>query len=496
MSIFRKQLYLIQKESSSYSIVIPVDAPAQTMRAAAYLQQKLHQASGVKLPIVSESSLPPRNPAVYLGKTTAARKAKLPLNHLKGWTYLKQVVGKNLFLAGQDGDVNIQDDWEKLGIDRPIRRHPGKTGKEAPEYLGTLKAVLSFLEEEAGFRYLMPGEQGVHIPRINQLSIPANLKVLKREHFLYLTGANPGDEHYAIANHFWGHPTPLFRSFGGHTNLYAVPRQKYAATNPEYFAFLGGVRSPEKNHLCISNREVQALLLKHMEEQLDKGYEWTELAHTDGYQGCQCRACAKIHSNPAERIWIVHTKLAAEMKRRRPGKKIVILAYAPTWTPPKTIRRFPDNVVVQLCSYSPADLEAWDRVKVTKTAYIYNWGAHQATGFGPKRTPRYAAEQVRNFIKHEIRGLFICMGFPNPGLEGPVYYVYGKLMGNPLLNHETLLQEYYELAFGKAKAPMKAFFTAMYHRLEIFSVFNRPNIKRGFSDVRNRGGQDGNEGDG
>lgn len=58
---------------------------------------------------------------------------------------------------------------------------------------------------------------------------------------------------------------------------------------------LGGIRQPKGNHLCISNPEVQELMLKEMERELDRGYEWVELAQTDGYQECECAECQAIH---------------------------------------------------------------------------------------------------------------------------------------------------------------------------------------------------------
>ncbi|MDP6354740.1 MAG: DUF4838 domain-containing protein, partial [Planctomycetota bacterium] len=134
-------------------------------------------------------------------------------------------------------------------------------------------------------------------------------------------------------------------SYGGHSYYDAVPAKEYGKTKPEYFALIGGLRTPTGNHLCITNGAVQELMLREMEKRLDEAYQWVELAQTDGYRPCECTECAAVHPDPGERTWIVHRKLAEAMQKRRPGKKVMILAYPPNRNPPKSFDRFPDNVV-------------------------------------------------------------------------------------------------------------------------------------------------------
>ncbi|HID30422.1 MAG TPA: hypothetical protein EYP19_10530, partial [Desulfobacterales bacterium] len=54
----------------------------------------------------------------------------------------------------------------------------------------------------------------------------------------------------------------------------------------------------------------------------------------------------------------------------------------------------------------------------------------------------------------------------------------GKALGNPERSPEELLKEYVAAAFEEASAPMLAFFNAMFHGLEAYSVFSRPNGPR------------------
>ena len=78
-------------------------------------------------PHISQAALDAKDTAAR-----AAEAARLPLKEIRGWTYLKQAVGNDVFLVGLDDTVGIK-------------------GAEHLEYFGTLKAVTAFLEDEARF---------------------------------------------------------------------------------------------------------------------------------------------------------------------------------------------------------------------------------------------------------------------------------------------------------------------------------------------------------
>jgi hypothetical protein len=331
----QKALQIAAGGKSDYVIVVPDDVDqARIMPAASLLQTNIQQSANVILPIIKESELQKGVPAFYLGKTIAAGKAGLPLDKIKGWGYLNKAVGRDIFIVGDDAKDEIND-------------------KRAIEHSGTLKGMTAFLESQFGARFLIPGEYGRRFPKFDPLVVEAGLDTFYEPCFDYVIGRSPRtDKVLAVALNLFG-STPILKSYGGHSYYDAVPEKEYSKTHPEYFASRGGIRTPKENHLCISNPDVQELMLKEMENQLDKGYQWVELAQTDGYQACQCDKCVAIHPDEAERLWIIHRKLAGEMKKRRPGKKIMILSYSLTATPPVSFTNFPDNVVIQMCTYTP-----------------------------------------------------------------------------------------------------------------------------------------------
>ena len=453
-SAYALELAVIKNGKSDYVIVTAENDTNKTLQyAAIVLKQHLKKATGINFQIIKESKFDGKAPAFYLGKTKAAARAKLSLRKIVRLNWLKAVKGKDIYLIGGGN---------------------GEGRKSKFRFRGTLKAVTSFLEEEVGVKFLMSGPKGTYTPSLKSLYIPANLYVFKKPTFAYVSGSNPRYLPYAGANNF--RRSNILYTYGGHSYYSAVSKKKYAKTNPEYFAMRGGKRSSGNNHLCVSNKEVQELMVKELAMRFDEGYDWVELAQTDGYKPCQCDKCNAISTDEGERLWIVHSEIAKRMLRKYPDKKVMIISYGPTVNPPKMLKSLPRNVIVQMCGYSPKAFADWSKFKVSKTVYAYNWGTYQVSGFGPKRNPRYAAEQVKLFYRNKVEGLYLCGGFENMGLEGPVYYVYGKMLENPELDYIKVADEYYKYAFGKAEAPMKNFFKAMYKSLDLHSFLNRPNI--------------------
>ena len=473
-AVEQKTIQIAAGGKSDYAIVVPDPGSAKgsaeasqveevrIMQAASLLQTNIFRSAGALLPIIKEVELPKGTPAFYLGKTAAAAKAGLAVDKVKGWSCLVKAVGKDVFIVGEDARDPINDKREIV-------------------HQGTLKGVVIFLEAQLGARFLIPGEYGSRIPKHDPLAVDANMNLSSEPRFDYVIGRAPRDRVMAVALNLFG-ATPILKSYGGHSYYDAVPEKEYGKTHPEYFAMRGGVRNSKENHLCISNPEVQELMLKEMEKQLDKGYQWVELAQTDGYNACQCEKCTAIHTDEAERLWIVHRKLAEEMQKRRPGKKVMIISYGPTRYPPVSFKTFPDNVVIQVCTYTPENFERWAPFNVDKTVYVYNWGSYFSTGYAPTRTPKFAVDQVRRFLANKVRGIYLCGGYEadiSYGLSGPAMYAFGRALANPDIEPGDILEEYVNALFGESAAPMRAFYRGMYDRLETYSLFSCPNVPVG-----------------
>ncbi len=455
----KKALTIVKDGKSDYQIVLPdkfADKNIEKFLAttATMMQQCLKDASGAELPIVKESAADKNKPGIFLGNTAFAQSQGIDTAKLRGWTYINTVYGQNIVLAGND------------------RQGTPGSNNYTGYFLCSVKAATTFLEQNAGVRFLLPGPNGIEAPKTKEISVPSDLNeqiTLPIEYSI----SRPQTMFYDIANnnHF-GSATIKF--YGGHSYYDAVPKAVYAEKHPEYFALLGGKRVPVDNHLCISNPEVQNLIYAEMLKWLDNGFDMVELNETDGYQQCQCENCKKLFGvdNPGEKLWILHRNLAERLLKDRPGKKVITLAYGPTYQTPETFKKFPENMMIELCGYTPEYFEKWKQYSVPAgfSAYIYNWGDYQRVGLTPKRSPKFCTEQVSLFHKNNVKGIYRCGFGELMGMEGPAYYVYGKALENPeKANYATLTEDYCRNAYLESAAPMRAFFEAAYPRLDAYS---------------------------
>ena len=420
--------------------------------AAETLVKYVKLTSGAELAVARESAAP-AGTKIYLGATKAAEKTGLKPHELKGMECVLRVVDGNLYLAGNDIAVNVG---------RPRRSHcePSR------------KAVHILLHDYVGVRWLMPNDQGhgTCVPKKATLAIPAGLDRRWAPVFQWIRAGNlEGVEDWGFLT---SSASPDRVSGGAHSYPKAVPKEIYAHEHPEYFALLKGVRTPDDNHLCISNPDVQRLFKEEIVRNWQQGFDIVSLGQTDGYKPCECDNCRAIHPDPAERIWIVHDQIARDLQQDHPGKMVMFVAYSPNWNPPKTIAKFSDNVVLMPCSYSREDFAMWrGRVKAFY-AYVYNWGPYHEMGFGPKVTPAMAALEVRLFRDEGVRGISVCNSYgASWGLEGPGNYVFKRLCEDPDLEYREVQDEYYQCAFGEAAAPMKEFFTALHLSIDFHAQY-------------------------
>lgn len=356
------------------------------------------------------------------------------------------------------------------GNDRLARKNGNAKGFYS-YYLGSVKALTSFMEEYLNARFTFPGPAGIG-------RLPGKLPELPSKKYQAVTApliCGSGGRHYGLlydyANNNYGMGGVYL--YGGHSHYTAIPIAKYGKSNPEYFSLLDGMRSNNQKYYsyCHSNPAVRELIYKEMLAKLDGGAEVVELAQTDGYRGCTCDQCRTLFgtTDESEKVWIMHRQMAERLMKDRPGKKVLIISYNPTDVPPKTFRKFPANTMIELCRYTPEEFEKWKKYDVPGgfMAYIYNWGFYQIQGLTPKFTPYQAAEQAKLFIQNNVKGIYRC-GFGELfGLEGAGYYVYGKMLENPRADHNRLVEEFCLASFGEAAGgTMLRFYNKLHEALD------------------------------
>jgi hypothetical protein len=464
-------LEIIKDGKSEYQIVISENNNKQLMKyyvkAGKLLQKCIMRSTRVKLPLIL-AKYNENIPTIFIGKNP-------PETSIKSfgiWQYIIKVSSGNIYLKGYDSP-------------RFAGERSNSYGKN---YLGTVKAVLEFLKKYCGVSFVLPGSDGIVVEKRKEIAIPDDVFICKKPDFEYCRGRSK-ELYYDLANNFF--PSISYGTYGGHSHDRAIPQKKYYNQHPEYFALINGKRFKyaKKPQYCLSNKNVQELIYKEILNHADQGYKWVQLGQSDSFRGCECSKCINLYgikarysgkkarNDPAwrEKIWIMHLNMAKRFAKERPNKKIVIMSYSPTRNPPRSLKKFPENVIVELCSYSEKSFDNWKKVEVPSgfVTYVYNWGYYQQEGFSPKITPEFCKKQIKLFRNNHVRGIYRC-GFGELfGLEGPVYYIYGELLGNPNVSVKETLNYYCKAAFGKGGKYMLKFYNLLYKRVNIKLENNR-----------------------
>jgi len=458
------------------TIVAPARPDKWTAQAVKWLQEYVEKASGAKLRAISEDGPAPSGAIISVGHTRMAAKAGVDIGGLK-WDGCKLVVkGDVLYLIGRDDCGTATHDW--VGA------------------RGTCRAVIKFLEDYCGVRWFLPSPQGELVPRTRDICVPRDLNKVFQPAFAYNDGRSPYDVDVlnepgkSLAAQANNYRKAVKVAPGGHSYYAAVPMAKYFKEHPEYYALRDGKRTPpgkhewEGHHLCSSNPDVKRLLVEYMARRFEQGLDWVSLGQEDGYLRCQCAECEKLDNyrdppvgmrwevfqntmlrdNPPDRLFLLHKGVIDEVAKLYPDKMVMLMCYAPTAWPPKKIKYFGDNVIGELMNVNPEYIEAWSGKVAGLTGFLYWFNTQCPMGLNVHVTAREAADRLRYMYE---KG-FVGMGLDPEatwGLEGRVFYMLGRLMGDPSQDYRAIVEEYCRGVYGKAGGTMIQFFDLLDARL-------------------------------
>lgn len=456
--------FLLAKGGKTVYVVSvdPAASPAER-RAAEELASFLKQVTGAEFPVVSPDEAGNR-PQLAVGP--GAVKALAPDFSLGG--------------LGEDGILIRSLASPRQPPHLLISGGPGAAR-------GTLYAVYTFLEEQAGLRWWTATEST--IPSRPDLSVPGNLSVryvppIWQRSSYFREGMDPD---WSVRNKLNSGSVPMTDAARGgaiefagrncHTFYLLVPPAKYFAEHPEWFAEINGKRVPEGAQLCLTNPEVVKVAAATAAEWLRANplAKMVAVDQNDYQLHCTCAACKAVdeeEGGPSGTNIRFANAVAAELEAEFPNVWIETFAYEYTRKPPK-LTKPRDNVVVRLCSIEcdfahplshpnnrefKEDLEGWSRIckQLLIWDYVTNFyhylQAHPNFGvLGPN---------IRFFRDHKVKGIFEQGNGQSRGAFGAPLktWLIAKLLWNPDLDDAKLIDEFLNGYYGPAAPGLRAYY--------------------------------------
>ena len=507
-------LVLAENGKTDYQIVIPDKGKEEIVDnwlfAAAKLMQAAFEKNGFKIDVVQEGAKAADKPGIYLGATEFAKKSGIKVEQHDDWTYYHKAVGKDLIIAGNDKKDPV---------------NTIKFTKTPLALLGTVKGVCDFLREYAGVRFLFMNMEQDQYPAggwvahdkggtnkdgsikidtrsiafipVKKIAVPEKLDLKKTPMMRSSIDCNGAKEtfYYISMNYF---PALSFLQGGLVSWQKAVPQAEYGKSHPEYFALtMYGKRACDmkvedwRMQYCVTSKGVQDLMYQEAEKLITNGMKTITLGNIDSYGlcHCNCEACNKLFGMKAENyeqvwargrtgnLWQALFMITERIREKYPDVKVVVLDYQDTPVSPEIIKKFPPNVIPRILFGSQVRFDMLKGIEFPSGICGFEetfttFG--QAGPYVPERTPEHMAEFVKTMARNNVRwsGRDGTMGYV-PGMQGPAYYVYGRMMDDPTADWKTILAEFNNAAFGGKviSSQMGNYFEILHMQMALYSDF-------------------------
>lgn len=467
------------------AIVIPEGAARPALTAARELQAALARAGAPELPVVGPGGAPaPRGsgPALPAGAPIPADGGPC------GGDGPAFVVGAPP--AGERDASRLAPEACRIAR-RGDRLHLWGEGSRGP-----LHAVYAYLQDVLGFRWLT-GSVEVR-PRLDPAAPLRAPELEQRPGFAirdvgyYEAMQAPWSARLRLNGEFCSRA--LGPEWGGgmrythyvHTFYDLVPPQRHFAAHPEYFALVDGRRRDALAQLCLTHPDIVPIAADAVRAWFaaDPSARIASVSQNDWLGACECPDCRALVEREGSQVGpVLHfvNAVARAVAGDHPDRLIDTLAYWYTEDPPRHVRPEP-NVVVRLCHMSPsceahaieacphnapfaARLEAWSRIAPRLHIWDYQTNfAHLLMPF-----PNFAAiaSDLRLFRRRGVESMF-CQGDLEDGGGGEwstlrAYYL-ARLLWDPALDPEALVDEFLRGVFPRAHGPVRAYFDGIQAR--------------------------------
>ena len=384
---------------------------------------------------------------------------------------------------------------------------------------GTCYAVYDFIERFLGVRFFGPSPENVFIPEEREIKVSCQqirrAPAIKYRHGTYTFEWPIVKEQYMEAS---GEMQQLFvrrlrmggrkwaanHAFTGYQDRFLKKNPKrpelFESYHPEYFA-KGRDGGASERQFCYTNpgfiRQVAKDAVRYFKEgktiaeQVALG-DYFAIVPLDNANWCTCEECQKLLALDKENIigshfncgmathymWSFINDVAKEVKKEYPdsNKKLTALAYHVYAYLPEDIQ-LEDNIAVAPClhprNYWAPGMErnemkfykAWieESKKSGRDVFLWNYlcfpterGVIGKFNVFPGFNIHKLGEQIRMYAADQVKGVFFC----GTG-EQLDFYITMRLMDDPTLDTDQLMNDFFDNYFGQASESMKAFYTTI-----------------------------------
>jgi len=513
------EVCLVRDGKPVADIVVDTNALSSVNLAAKDLQEHLEKMSGAKLEIVSAPSEQFKN-HVYVGPGEFTAKLGFKPGEFKNSGFEIVAKDNYVIIAGADIQRESTrfssrgeglKKWQEFCGDQLGfgRGGEGKGDYNSPLKIftnddpGTWYAAAELLEQ-LGVRFYAPYADGTVIPEKKTIAVAGqHLKkeaaFARREFCYYGTMRDDGDGIAWFKRLKMGNNNIIVFN---HTtdDIFASKEQK--ELHPEYLAcdasgkpirgYPDGHGMPRYSDPGF--RKAAALYMNKMFDAIPDLRAIT-IGPPDGGVKMDARDVDKygkptdsLTQKASQYVWAFHMYLSKELKKAHPDKFLLYMSGGGANEIPENIIEFPDNIIVPLDAASSANMvinstsratlderKKWfSRMKTVKKSPVWDYFLYYRTPEFP-RYPVFFTESLQREMQEmlpycdgkfiEIQpGPYRVEGEKNPrsrlGVHGLVHlmvYWQSKLFWDPGMDRKKMLDEYYELFFGLAKAEMKEF---------------------------------------
>lgn len=522
------EVFLVENGQARAEIVIAQQPQRTVPLAAQELQTYVEKISGAKLPIVTQ---PTAGVAVqvYVGRSLYTDGLKVTADGLKDGAYRMTSGDRWLALIGDDTEFTpiepwaksnseivsgkVQAEWEKI-VGAPwgvpgilMYKHqlsvPAYVGrptadpapaKAPPQRLwefderGSFNAVNGFLQR-LGVRWYMPGELGEVVPVARSIALPVIDETVRPDiamrRFHFPSSVVSYDTSLWLMRLKTRNPFDIQDAHG--LDRMTSSQAVYDA-HPDWFALYGGKRRfdlRENNQLCYSNEELFQQTVRYVRAQFDQyKMKAVSVMPPDGYTAiCQCKLCEGKDSPERDKrgllsdyVWDFVNRVAKEVGKTHPNRKVLNCAYGVYSLPPLKIARLEPNIVVSIVggrvpfNNKPAQQEEYRKLREMWQAKTDNplidFENYPFTDRGwylPAFTPHSLGSSI-NALKGHFQGEDISLsvyGLDKAGLglnHFLVYFTACMYWGGREQDVEAIFREYCQLFYGPAAEEMRTFF--------------------------------------